>query len=255
VTVLALGSVAGAPGVTTAALALAAVWPLAHRRLLLVEADPGGGVLAARFRMPVEGAGLASLAAAGRRTLDEGLLWRHAQSLPGGLEVLLGPRSADVASAALAHLAGRLGALLPTLTDTDALVDCGRALPGSPALELLAAADLAVLVARPRLEELQLLISRLEVLARSRDRLGVLICGRGPYPPEQVQDVLDRRGSGARVLGSLPYDEPGAGALSDGRGGERILRRSRLIVEARTVARTIGEVLVPSPVAEEVPVP
>ncbi len=58
-TVVALASVKGSPGVTTAALAMAARWP-AGRKVLLVEADPFGGDLAPRYGATVTG-GLASL--------------------------------------------------------------------------------------------------------------------------------------------------------------------------------------------------
>ena len=47
--VIALGSAAGSPGVTTSALGLALTWP---RPVLLIEADPTGGsaMLAGFFR-------------------------------------------------------------------------------------------------------------------------------------------------------------------------------------------------------------
>ena len=60
-----LCSAHGAPGVTTTALTLAGVWPK-NRQCLLVEADPSGGVVAARFGLQ-DSPGLASLAAAARR--------------------------------------------------------------------------------------------------------------------------------------------------------------------------------------------
>src|SRR3982074_1468642 len=49
---IAIASDKGAPGVTTAALALAAVWP---RPVLLAECDPAGGDLVYRF--PAVGGG------------------------------------------------------------------------------------------------------------------------------------------------------------------------------------------------------
>ena len=49
-TVWAVGSLRGAPGATTLAMGLAAAWPATTgRRCVVVEADPNGGVLAARF--------------------------------------------------------------------------------------------------------------------------------------------------------------------------------------------------------------
>ncbi len=45
-----VASVSGAPGVSCTALGLTALWP--GHPALLVEADPSGGVLAARFHLP-----------------------------------------------------------------------------------------------------------------------------------------------------------------------------------------------------------
>ena len=86
----------GAPGVTTATVALAAVWP---RHVLLAECDPAGGDLV--YRLPgVDGGrldprrGLLSLAVAARRGLQPQQVWEHAQKLRGGLDVLLGVTNA-----------------------------------------------------------------------------------------------------------------------------------------------------------------
>ena len=46
-TLVALASLKSSPGTTTAALALCQVWPRA-RRVILIEADPAGGDIAAR---------------------------------------------------------------------------------------------------------------------------------------------------------------------------------------------------------------
>ena len=64
-TVVALASLKSSPGTTTAALALCQVWP-SVRRALLIEADPGGGVIAARMGDSPD-PGLITLAAAARR--------------------------------------------------------------------------------------------------------------------------------------------------------------------------------------------
>jgi hypothetical protein len=79
-TVVAVGSVRSC-GVTTLALGLAATWPTG-RQVVLVEADPAGGTLAAASGWPPE-PGLVSLAAAARRGGDPGLLWEHCHQLEG----------------------------------------------------------------------------------------------------------------------------------------------------------------------------
>ena len=81
---IAIASDKGAPGVTTAALALAAVWP---RPVLLAECDPAGGDLVYRF--PAVGGGhldprrgVLSLAVVARRGMQPQQVWEHVQKLP-----------------------------------------------------------------------------------------------------------------------------------------------------------------------------
>src|SRR5665213_4511800 len=95
--IVGLVSVKGSPGVTTTACALGAAWPT-DRKVLLVEADPFGGDLAAQFGA-APNVGLWSLLAASRRGLNEGAVWEHCSFLPGGLPVLFGLTSTDQAIA------------------------------------------------------------------------------------------------------------------------------------------------------------
>jgi hypothetical protein len=83
-----LTSLKSSPGVTTAALALGAVWP-PERRVLVAELDPAGGDLANRFRLPGE-PGLLVLAAAARRHDPTHRVWQCCQRLPGGLAAMPG---------------------------------------------------------------------------------------------------------------------------------------------------------------------
>jgi hypothetical protein len=233
--VLALASVKASPGVTTSLLALAATWP-ADRPLLLVEADPDGGDLAARAGLPPE-PGLTSLAAAGRRALADGELDRHVQSLPGGLPVIVGPADCDHATRALGMVGERLASGLAGLHDRDVLVDCGRLRPASPATSIVAGADVVVLVARPRLDELQHLRPALPRLAAAGARPVLLLIGERPYPPGEVAEVL------AVPVLSLPDDRDTAGRLNGQGGRTERLARSLLLRTARGVAQTLADTL------------
>ncbi len=227
-TTIALGSAKASPGVTTTMLALAAVWP-PNRALLLLEADCDGGVVAIRGGLRSE-PGLASLAAAARRTLEADELMRHAQTLPGGLPVLVGPADPDEASRAVEMVGSRVAPVLAALNEPDALVDCGRLRPESPSWPLLRQADVVVVVARPRLDELQYVPSRLRALQAAGRRTGLLLMGERPYPPEEVARALR-----VPVLGVIADDARAASILSGrGVGGAR-LRRSLLIRSARDV--------------------
>src|SRR5262249_61331290 len=85
---IAVASVKGAPGVTTLALGLAALWP--ELGAVLVECDPDGGDLAARFGHHPD-PGLASLAAAARTGSRAVPLAGHVQRLAGRAPGALGP--------------------------------------------------------------------------------------------------------------------------------------------------------------------
>ena len=130
------------PGVTTAAVALALVWPGPR---LVMEADPAGGDLAFRARNPQSGRlirsgrGLLALAADARIGVPADALPRYAQPTAWGVDVICGPPSA--ASYA------PMRSLWPAVADAaaawsgTAIADLGRLYPGSPATALAQRAD------------------------------------------------------------------------------------------------------------------
>src|SRR3984885_11675255 len=129
----------GAPGVTTTALALAAVWP---RPVLLAECDPSGGDLVYRFPAAQGGSldprrGLVTLAGAARRGLHPGQLWEHTQKMAGGLDVLTGVTNAEQ-GAGLGTLWGPLGGLFAAMSGGDVIADCGRLGADGPQYDLVA---------------------------------------------------------------------------------------------------------------------
>ncbi len=116
--VIAIASAKGSPGVTTTALALAAVWP---RRVLVAECDPVGGDLSYWFGQPAT-PGLLTLGSAARRGLSPAELWRHTQVISGSLPVLLGVLVPEHA-AALGPLWEELPAAFAEV-GADVLIDC-----------------------------------------------------------------------------------------------------------------------------------
>jgi hypothetical protein len=233
VAVVALGSVRSC-GVTTLALALTATWPK-DRRVLLVEADPAGGTVAAASGWPPEPS-LVSLAAAARHALDPDLVWEHCQELPGGAAVLTGPPSADQARSALGMLAGLLSHL--GMLDADVLVDCGRLDPGAPGAEVFEGADAVVLAARPRLADLHALANWREANPAGSGRVALVLVGDGPYPDTEIAAAL-----GIEVLARLPWDPDAAGALVSVPASAREVRLSPLVRAARSLAGRLAEEL------------
>ncbi|MDG4760344.1 hypothetical protein [Micromonospora sp. WMMD710] len=225
-----VASVSGAAGVSTAALGLAALWP--NRPGLLVEADPCGGVLAARFGLPQD-PGLATLAAAARHGPPLSGPAPFVQSLPLGLHALVGPGAAETAAAALSVLAHQptVEALAPVV-----VADVGRLYLGSPAHGLLPRAHAVVLVTSGTVEHLHHLDTRLAALrvSTSPGGVGVAVVGKCAYEPQEISNRL-----GVPVWAHLPSDRWGAAVLS-GRMTGPAWSRTRLAQALRALAGTVA---------------
>jgi MinD-like ATPase involved in chromosome partitioning or flagellar assembly len=240
VALLPLCSVKGAPGVTTAACALGAVWPERRPTPIVVECDPAGGDLAARFGLEVT-RGVVSLTVALEREHDVAAaanrnpLLEHAQQLRGGLQVVVAPTSPEEMRLPLDRLAEDLSILAHA--GCDVIADCGRleswgARERTPIARLIQRAGVVVMVARPTLEEIQHLHAWLPSLNALRVQVLVLLSQRGPYPSEEIASALD-----IPVIGTLPFDPAGAALLSGGgRGipgrGLAVLRAARAVADA-----------------------
>ena len=229
---LCLCSAHGSPGVTTTALALAGVWP-EGRRCLLVEADPFGGVIAARFGLK-DTPGLASLASVARRGLDTEVVWRHVQQLPGGLPVLVGPPSASQADIVLRDLASVLADWCAAERAVDVIVDCGRITAGSPLLGLMGQAERVLVLTRPSPDQLRPAAHQLRTLDASGTQVGLLLVGDTPYGQREVASALE-----VDVAGMVAFDSQAAEALTGVAGGGD-LRRSLLVRSVAGLAESFG---------------
>lgn len=239
--IVAFASAKSSPGVTTAVVALASMWP-DGREVLLVEADPAGGDIAARLELPSD-PGIVSLAAHGRRSIESDDVREHAQVLPGAraASAVLAPTSGEQAAVALMSMRGRLPTALAGLRGVDVLVDCGRLEGTSAAIDLASAADLLVWVTRPDVVEIHHLHARIAAVGR-RQASAVLLVGDTPYNAAEVGAALE-----LPVLGAIAVDGRAATALR-GDGGGRSLDRSALFRSARAVAEVI--VAVPEPTVD-----
>lgn len=229
---VALLSAKGSPGVTTTAVALAAGWP-AGRSAVVMEADPAGGDLAATSGLPLE-PGLGSLASAGRHGFDAGTVADHAQVLPCGVRAVVGPPSDHEARAALDALGPNLDAAM-TSGSVDVLADCGRFAHEELLETVVHAADLTVVVARPTLGGVEHVASRLSRLQSMTRQMALLLVGERPYPAAEVAEAL-----GCEVLRTLADDSRGARSLlTPGGIGTWWLSRTPLVRSARAVAETL----------------
>jgi hypothetical protein len=228
--VVALSSAKGSPGVSTLAVLLGATW---HRRALVVEADPSGGVLASRYRIGVE-PGLMSLATAARRGMNPQQAPEHAQPVSEHLGLICAPVAGSQTASVLLHGGPRLSRLLAAAPDTDVFIDAGRWWPGSAATDFCRAADVWLWVCRPRPDEV---FGLMEPIAqeRARTNVGLITVGQGPWPPKEAATLLD-----VSLLGSVRDEPRAAASLSGDAGSERALRRSMWWRSGAVLARELA---------------
>jgi hypothetical protein len=234
----------GAPGVTTACVALAAVWP---RPVLLAECDPAGGDLVYRLpaaaRGPLDpGRGLLSLAVAARRGIGPDQVLEHTQKVSGGIDVLVGVVTAEQGSG-LEPLWGPVGAALARLPDSDVIADCGRIGVDGPHYDLLAYASSVVLITRASLEEVVRLRERVAAVTgaltlrhRQGIPIGVVVVADHRRFHAALSETGQALGPGgpARIVGGLAYEPKSAEVLSGEWSGR--LGRSLLLRTARDLA-------------------
>ena len=224
--VVLFGSSRGSPGVTTAAVGVAACW----RDATVVEADADGGVVAARFGLARE-PGVLSMAY--RST--PGALDAHVQVAPIGVRVVVGPESAAAASAAW-HAAGPAigGCVADAGRDGPVVIDGGRLRSGSPAFEVLASRSaLVVLFVRPDAGDVASSAAIATRLADDGYRWGVVVAGEGPYGAGEVASVL-----GGELVGVVPFDPRAAAGLWSGDPG---VGRSGLARSYRSLAERCAQ--------------
>ena len=224
--VVAVASLHGAPGATTLAAALASIVPGS----VLIEADPSGGVLAARCGVPRE-PGLLTLAAD-----RDGDLSAHVQQA-GGMSLVPAPESAEQASLVLRSSGAVLGE--HARTAAWAFVDVGRLGVDDTVAALLDAADALLLVCEPTVEQLAVLAARLPALQRRQPF--VVLVGDRPYGAADVAREL-----GVDAVTVVARDSRAVEAMWSG-GRSRALGRSAFARSVQALADDLSRALVREP--------
>jgi hypothetical protein len=238
--VIALVSAGGAPGVTTTGVALTLSWP---GPVLLAECDPdGGSVLPGMFggHLPAD-RGLLHLALRLAEDPGSGLQALADQLVPldtsGRCPVLPGVADPFQAQAITDGAWQELVELLAT-DPRDVIADVGQVrLAGYP-FPVLAAAGLIMLVVRPTRRQVAAAHSRVTGIRQmlgAAPPIGLCVIGDEPYSPSEVRSALGVSGP----VVQLPRDERTAARLSDGDGGRRTRGASELLAGARSAARVL----------------
>jgi hypothetical protein len=205
----------GSPGTTQSAASLAAVWPETDR--VLVEADPAGGVLAARWRLQSRPSMVdvsASLITARdeRAALDAGI--QETTFLGEQMQVVCAPIQRAGASAALTRVLSQNPKVF-TPSDRWVIADVGRIAPGSVAWPLLARSDAVLMVLRGDVESVLALRGLAEAIsAECASRWAVTVVP-ATYDADDINGAFVGQDLHVPVLGDLPPTEP------SGRGGHR----------------------------------
>lgn len=239
----ALYSAKGAPGVTSSALVLAAVWP---RPVVVIEADPTGGDLAYRCRATGGGQLAASpnvlgLVAAlrGERQTD---VSEWAQPLACGVNVVAGVQSPAQARG-IGDLWRRL-AVTAAAANVDVIADLGRIDRNAPTMPLLTSADVRVPVLAASLDSIVHTRAHLLDVLVDGGRTMPLVLGKSrtvAADARDVDEVLAQGGVIAAPAAYLPLDHPGLSAIEGGASPAGRGRGSQLVRAARTVAGRVLE--------------
>lgn len=231
---LAVTYIKGRPGATTTALGLTATAP-ESARAVMVECDPAGGDLTRRHRL----SGVPSV-------VDLAAAARAAANTPGPADVfcatsqtvtlrdasapvVVAPAGGAQTRAALPELTG-VGRVVLSAASRTVVADCGRLAPGSAVWPLLRLAEVVLVLARARADELAHVREHLgELVDAGAGRVVVLLGAGGVYQAADVVDVLSRHvaeelardPASVAVLGPLPYDRRAAAVL----GGDLVAGR------------------------------
>jgi MinD-like ATPase involved in chromosome partitioning or flagellar assembly len=238
---VAFQSTRGAPGVTTLALATAVeLSSRAATGVVLVEADPSGGVLAAELGLPAAPS-IVEFATDSRSSDPDQFAAEFVHAVTSSLAVLTSPCSARQTAAGWSAGASRFSDLAHRLT-SHLVLDLGRGVnAGVPeALDLLA--ERTVHVARPTVGDLAALIAELRE-HESDPSMRILVVAESPtrsgLNPREVRDVLAPYGT---VL-EVPWD-PAAAAQIHSAPARHKWARSRL---GATVTALVDGLLGPTP--------
>lgn len=253
-TVIALCSANGAPGVTIAALALAWTWPLdGGSSSLVVDGDPAGsGILPGYLQAAIPaGGGVLTLAARRGPLTGDDLLSESLALDPDGTRLVLAGISNSSQGTSLGGLWPRLVSACHDLDPAgiDVFADIGRLGHRYEPTPVLEGADVVLLVLRPTLTSVvaarAALVGLREARGPVRRTTALLVGDRAPYGAAEVARALE-----VDDLLVLAADRAAASVLSGGGVTGRRFDRSALMRSAAAVAGGIRSQLVSTHLAE-----
>lgn len=236
--IVGLVSAKGSPGVTTAALALAAVADDGF----LIELDPSGGSVEAWTGIGGE-PGLVRVASGLRRSASSDAVIEHVVEVPPGVRTILAPTAGPYAESTVAMTRDRLAPALSELNAATVILDLGRWSRAQATAHRVAGCDVVAVVCTPTVDGVEAarwLVDPLQ--AEGPGEVVVVVIGERPYQPSEVAAAM-----GVDTAGAIAWDPRGLASLLT-RGAGRVWSRSPLARSARTVLSNLTAVV---PTVEE----
>lgn len=231
---VALVSVCGSPGVTTLVCAAASA---VDRPVLVIEAAPSGGTIAARWRLDVRSAvnTTAKLAMDVSGTVD---LWAAAHH-PWLRQARVLPAHPSAAVMRQAQVGRWLADRLPTVTHP-VVVDAGRVDGSADQLDLLSAVDAVWVLVDPIVEQVTAASAATGWLNKTGP-VGLLV-REAAGDPARASAASVAATLGWPVAATVPEDPPAARALCGLSPPRRNLPRSPLLRTGRALAERLTAV-------------
>jgi cellulose biosynthesis protein BcsQ len=241
---------------TTTTVALAAGWPSGDE-VIVLEADPSGGSLAAWFDTPSQpslATIVANVGADSGRDLRSSFATFDAmtQRSRSGVRFVANAARSRAAHRALDEAAA---VVIPALaaTESPVLVDVGLHRVGIAQSPTLDAADVVVLVHRQAAASaaaatvrVERLVEAVEELARLRVDIALAVIGATPFEPGEIAAFVGDSVPGTIRAMRAVADDPLAAATIAGRAGvsARRLRRLPLMRDAVDLASVVSDLIV-----------
>jgi MinD-like ATPase involved in chromosome partitioning or flagellar assembly len=185
-TLVTVGSVTGAPGASTTALA---VVRCRRQPSVLIEADPDGGCLTSWLGVEHRPGLIDLLASVHRNQTPEPFDWVYRGDEHSTAKMVVGHPAGEVMSRALRAGAHDLLRVIE-FAALDVLCDVGRYRLDSPAAPLFAAASTRVIVTHGELADLAVLSQTL-VSLRREGAVVVVVTGNSRYRVDEIAEVLE----------------------------------------------------------------
>lgn len=188
--IITVSSLGGAPGATSWALLLASARPATDTTIRVVlEADPDGGVLGARYDVGVDPGAVSLVAACGRD--NQIVLPEHGRQIQDNMWIVPGPELAETAQPVWVRGANPVARALAE-DERTWIVDLGRLGPNSPVNPFADHAVMNILVAHVGNESLVQIPARINRLKTKNTATGLILVGKSGHP---IPDLVEFSGA------------------------------------------------------------